>query len=143
VDTPYGRLGTVICQDDFFPSLLRQAGRRHVDILLVPTSDWPAIADWHAELSSFRAVENGVAVVRPTRWGISLATDALGRTIAAKPDTGTDRTLFAAVPTQGRSTVYARIGDVFAYLCLALLIAFVPVAVRRRRTTIHSAGRQS
>ena len=40
VDTPYGRLATVICQDDFFPALIRQAGRADVDILLVPSSDW-------------------------------------------------------------------------------------------------------
>src|SRR5687768_11520510 len=124
VDTPYGRLATVICQDDFFPSLIRQAGRKDVDILLLPSSDWEAITDWHAQQSPFRAVENGMALVRPTRKGITLATDSLGRTVGQKSDyfTGDDHTLVTSVPMQGRSTVYAAIGDVFAYACAAGLV---------------------
>src|SRR5215207_6256743 len=45
VDTPYGRLATVICFDASFPPLVRQAGRAGVDILLVPSSDWAQVTD--------------------------------------------------------------------------------------------------
>ena len=86
IDTPYGRLATIICQDDFFPGLVRQAGVADVDILLVPSSDWDSVADWHAQQAPFRAVENGVALVRPTRQGISLATDGHGRLLGHKSD---------------------------------------------------------
>jgi apolipoprotein N-acyltransferase len=134
VDTPYGRLATAICQDDFFPSLLRQAGRKDVDILLLPSSDWESITDWHAQQAPFRAVENGMALVRPTRKGISLATDALGRTVGQKSDyfTGADHTLVTSVPTNGRDTVYSVIGDVFAYASAAGLVIMAGWAVRRR-----------
>ncbi len=134
VDTPYGRLATVICQDDFFPSLLRQAGRKDVDILLLPSSDWEAVADWHAQQAPFRAVENGTALVRPTRKGISLATDSLGRTVGQKSDyfTGEDHTLVTSVPIEGRDTMYAAIGDTFAYACAAGLVVLAGWAVRRR-----------
>jgi len=134
VDTPYGRLATVICQDDFFPSLLRQAGRKDVDILLLPSSDWEAVADWHAQQAPFRAVENGTALVRPTRNGISLATDALGRTVGQKSDyfTGDEYTLVTSVPIEGRDTVYSVVGDTFAYACAAGLVVLAGWAVRRR-----------
>ena len=134
VDTPYGRLATVICQDDFFPSLLRQAGRKDVDILLLPSSDWEAITDWHAQQAPFRAVENGTALVRPTRKGISLATDSLGRTVGQKSDyfTGDDHTLVTSVPIKGRDTVYSVVGDAFAYACAAGLVVMSGWAVRRR-----------
>ena len=54
--------------------------------MLVPSSDWGTVADWHAQQAPFRAVENGVAVVRATRQGVSLATDAYGRLIGYKSD---------------------------------------------------------
>jgi apolipoprotein N-acyltransferase len=39
VDTPYGRLATIICFDADSPNLVRQVGRAEVDLLLVPASD--------------------------------------------------------------------------------------------------------
>jgi apolipoprotein N-acyltransferase len=143
VDTPYGRLSTVICQDDFFPGLLRQAGQADVDILLAPSSDWPSVAAWHAQQSSFRAVESGVSIVRPTRQGISLATDAQGRLIGHKADyeVADGQTLVTSVPTRGEDTVYTVVGEFFAYLSLLLLLAILGrhavSALARRRGSNH------
>lgn len=135
VDTPYGRLATVICQDDFFPALVRQTARAGVDILLVPTSDWQSEAAWHAQLTPFRAVENGVSVVRPARQGTSLATDAQGRLLGHKADyfTGHDQTLVTSVPTRGTTTLFAWTGDVVAYISVVVLAVLVVTAFRRRR----------
>jgi apolipoprotein N-acyltransferase len=138
VDTPYGRLATVICQDDFFPSLIRQAGRADVDILLLPSSDWNSVAAWHAQQAPFRAAENGMALVRPTRQGISLATDAQGRLVGHKSDyaVAADQTLVTSVPTRGTDTVYVTIGDTVAYavaLGLAVLAVLAGLAWRGRR----------
>jgi apolipoprotein N-acyltransferase len=47
LDTPYGRLSSVICFDADFPQLLRQAGALGTDILLDPSNDWRAIDSWH------------------------------------------------------------------------------------------------
>jgi len=140
VETPYGRLATIICQDDFFPAFVRQAGVAGVDILLVPSSDWDSVADWHAQQTPFRAVENGVAVVRPTRLGTSLATDGQGRLLGHKPDyfVGGDQTLVVPVPTQGNDTWYVGIGEAFAYASAAGLLvlagaAFLPKRRRQSR----------
>jgi apolipoprotein N-acyltransferase len=135
VDTPYGRLATVICQDDFFPDLIRQAGRAGVDILLVPSSDWKSVSAWHAEQAPFRAVENGAALVRPTRQGISLATDAQGRLLGHKADyyVASDQTLVVSVPTQGTDTWYARMGDTVAWASVVGLLVLTGTAWTARR----------
>jgi apolipoprotein N-acyltransferase len=133
VDTPYGRLATAICQDDFFPSLLRQAGRADVDILLLPSSDWESVAAWHAQQAPFRAVENGVALVRATRQGVSLATDSQGRVVGYKADyfVADDQTLVTSVPIAGTGTAYVRIGDGVAYASTAGLLLVTGLALRR------------
>ncbi len=133
VDTPYGRLATGICQDDFFPDLLRQAGRSDVDILLLPSSDWESAAAWHAHQAPFRAVENGAALVRATRQGISLATDDQGRLLGYKPDyfVAADQTLVTSVPTRGHDPAYVLLGDSFAYASVGGLLVLTGWAIRR------------
>ena len=135
VDTPYGRIATIICQDDFFPGLVRQAGAAGTDILLIPSSDWDSVAAWHAQQAPFRAVENGVAVVRPTRQGISMATDGQGRLLGHKADyfVSDDQTMVVSVPTQGNGTGYVALGDAFAYLSAAGLLVLTGVAFRPKR----------
>jgi apolipoprotein N-acyltransferase len=135
VDTPYGRLATAICQDDFFPSLMRQAGRADVDIMLLPSSDWESVAAWHAQQAPFRAVENGVALVRATRLGVSLATDAQGRLVGHKADyfVADDQTLVTSVPTKGADPLYVKIGDSVGYASAAGLLVLIGLALRSRR----------
>jgi len=142
VDTPYGRLATAICQDDFFPALLRQAGRADVDILLLPSSDWESAAVWHAQQAPFRAVENGVALLRATRQGVSLATDGQGRLLGYKPDyfVAADQTLVTSVPTRGRDAVYAYVGDSFAYASVVGLLLLMGRAIRQLHHLRRSAS---
>ncbi|MFF1254782.1 nitrilase-related carbon-nitrogen hydrolase [Pseudarthrobacter sp. NPDC058329] len=134
-ETPYGRLATIICQDDFFPDLVRQAGAARVDILLLPSSDWDSITAWHAQQTPFRAIENGTAVVRPTRQGISLATDSQGRLLGHKADyfVAVGQTLVASVPTEGTSTWYAVGGDTFAWASAAGTLVLAAAAFRPGR----------
>lgn len=114
VDTLYGKLAVVICFDADFPALVRQAGQAGADILLVPSSDWEPIAQAHADMAVLRAVENGLAVVRPTRRGFSSVIDPHGRALAFGADyfQGEVPPLMATVPTEGNSTVYTAVGDV-------------------------------
>ena len=117
VDTPYGRLATVIRLDADLPQLVRQAGKAGTDILLVPSSDWKEFAEAHSRMAVFRAVENGVALVRPTRRGTSIASDHQGRLLGYKSDyfVGTDHTMIVNVPTSGAGTLYARTGASAGY----------------------------
>jgi len=74
----------------------------------------------------FRAVENGVCMLRAARWGLSSAVDPLGRTLATMDDSlAAQKAMVAQLPTAGVSTIYSRIGDLFAWLCVAGLLGTI------------------
>ncbi|MGB8342457.1 MAG: nitrilase-related carbon-nitrogen hydrolase, partial [Chthoniobacterales bacterium] len=134
LDTPYGRLSSVICFDADFPQLLGQAGRLRTDLLLDPSNDWKAIDPWHTRMASFRAIEQGFNLVRHTSHGLSAAFDYQGRQLASMDHyVTTDRVLVAQVPTQGTRTVYALLGDWFAWICLMGLAGIVITGIKSRR----------
>lgn len=120
VETPHGRITTAVCYDLDFPWLIRQAGQGRANLLLAPASDWREIGELHHISAVFRAVENGVTLVRATRWGWSAVVDACGRELARLDHfAASERILIAEVPVAGRRTLYARIGDAWAWLCVA------------------------
>lgn len=129
-DTPYGRLSAIICFDADFPQLLAQAGALGADIVLDPSSDWRAIDPWHTRMASFRAIEQGFNLVRATSGGLSAAFDYQGRRLAAMDYYRTvDPTMIADVPTKGVRTIYSRLGNWFAWLSMAVLLALIAKSV--------------
>jgi apolipoprotein N-acyltransferase len=134
VDTPYGRLATLICYDADFPDLARQAGKAGVDILLAPYKDWESVSAQHAQMATFRAIENGVWMVRPSLSGVSTIVDPQGRVLTKVSAFGPDEpTVVATIASQGTPTPYAQFGDVFAYLCLIGLAMLDGAAIAQRR----------
>jgi apolipoprotein N-acyltransferase len=134
VETPGGRLTSVICFDMDHPRLLRQAGRNRADLLVAPSNDWPAIADLHAHMARVRAIENGTPLLRPASNGTSIAVDAYGRLQARMPHTGAAaRTMLVPLATGHVSTLYPHIGDAFAWLCLLGTVGLVARVVLRTR----------
>jgi apolipoprotein N-acyltransferase len=124
VATDAGRLATAICFDADFPEFIRQAGQRFADLLILPANEWRTIKYLHQQMAAFRAIENGVPIVRPAASGISSAIDPWGRVLGVSDFFSPgDRTLTAQVPIGGFRTLYARTGDLFAWLCVAGLVA--------------------
>jgi len=119
-DTAYGRLSTAICNDLHFLPLLRQAGKNNVDVLIAPYNDF---RPWESEdtvTATYRAIENGFSLVRPAGHGFSTITDYEGRILASQNYyTDGSGILLNTVPTHGVITIYSRIGDLFAYACVA------------------------
>jgi apolipoprotein N-acyltransferase len=145
VATPYGRIAAAICFDMDFPSFIRQAGAARTDILLDPSNDWRAIDPLHTQMACMRAVELGCSVIRQTSGGLSEAVDYQGRTLASMDHfttPPTERVMVAQVPIAGVPTVYARFGDVFSWMCLAILLAFVGLRIgyRSPATPLRHAG---
>ena len=138
METPYGRLANVICFDADFPPLMRQAGSQDVDIMLVPSNDWPGIDPWHTQHAVFRAIENGYALVRQASNGLAMTVDDEGQVLAATDYYTTDQqTMIASVPVKGVWTIYAHVGDLFAWLCIAgmlFLVGFAAFASGERRS---------
>jgi apolipoprotein N-acyltransferase len=143
VDSPYGRLGNAICFDLDFPSMIRQAGRGRADLFLGPSDDWQAQDPVHAQHAAFRAIENGFSLVRQASRGLSISVDYEGRVLAASDYYTTDRQVMVAdVPTHGVATIYATIGDLFAWLCVVGLLGLIGLAIlqgRRRRSAATTA----
>jgi apolipoprotein N-acyltransferase len=132
VITGLGRTAVAICFDMDFPSFIRQAGSEQPDLLLVPANDWAEIKRIHFWMAAFRAVENGVTMIRATSTGLSAVVDPYGRTLAL-----TDhfipgaRIMVAQVPIVSTRTIYAQVGDLFAWLCVAGLLAILRRALLR------------
>jgi apolipoprotein N-acyltransferase len=144
VNTVYGKISTSICYDADFPVQMRQLGERHSDVLLLPSGDWYAISPYHSYMAIFRGIENGNSVIRQESGGLSLASDYKGKIHASmdyyQPG---EKFWIANVPFGHVQTLYAVIGDAFAYGCVAIAMVgwiFVGLnAMRRKRHLILSA----
>ncbi|HEU0004270.1 MAG TPA: nitrilase-related carbon-nitrogen hydrolase [Ktedonobacteraceae bacterium] len=133
VATPYGRLASVVCYDTDFLDIISRTGQANVDLLLSPAGDWREIDPYHTQMSAFTAIETGSSVVKQTDGGLSMAVDYEGHVLASTDFYSTDpQVMVAYVPMQGVHTIYATIGDLFAWLGLVGLVVLIGLAVARR-----------
>jgi len=134
IKSPFGTLSGVVCWDDAFPAPMRQAGRNGTDILMVPANDWREVDPLRTQMAVYRAIENGVSLVRQGSNGLSMATDPYGRVLGAMDHfTASERVMVAQVPTKGVFTLYSVIGDLFGWLAVAGFVGIVIWAVVRWR----------
>jgi apolipoprotein N-acyltransferase len=132
-----GRIASAICFDADFPEFIRQAALGSADLLIVPVNDWKEIKDIHFQMIAFRAIENGVPLIRAAASGLSAAFDPWGRVLGvADYFASGDRTLTVQVPVGGVRTLYARTGDLFAWLCVGGLVTALAMAL----PALHAAG---
>jgi apolipoprotein N-acyltransferase len=82
-------------------------------------------------MAAFRAIENGVPLVRPAASGMSSAFDSWGRVLSVTDFFAAgDRTMTAQVPLGRVPTLYSRTGDLFAWLCVTGLAGALWIAGR-------------
>jgi len=137
--------GNVICWEGLFPEPFRYFVKQGAQFMVNLTNeawfDGSQAPRQFLAMTVFRAVENGVSVIRSANTGISALIDPTGR-IRAKiaDDDGNDLmvagTMTVDVPAPMAMTFYTRYGDVFAILCVILgtfvtLAALLPVWLRR------------
>lgn len=142
VDSPYGRLVNVICFDADYPGMMRQAGQARADLMLVPGDNWQAIDQAHTHDATFRAVENGSSLVREASKGLSMTVDYEERVLSASDSFTTDQQVMVAYVSMHRvRTIYATVGDLFAWLCIIGLVALTVLAIaqRRKRSSVTAA----
>jgi apolipoprotein N-acyltransferase len=123
-----------ICKDMDFQATIRGDARNGINIAFVPAWDFVTDRDAHANMAIMRGVENGFAVVRSAREGLITISDSQGRIVsrADSSSVGPVTLLADVAPGRGR-TLYVRIGDVFAWGCLAMAVALCVAAARHSR----------
>jgi apolipoprotein N-acyltransferase len=128
-------LGLIICKDLDFPGLVRDERATGATVLLAPAWDMGDDGWLHGRMAVVRGVESGMSVARAGRNGIPAISDPAGHVLASADGVhDADAVITADVPTGTGPTLYARIGDVFAWLCVAAVVVLLTITRRRRRT---------
>jgi apolipoprotein N-acyltransferase len=143
---PDGVTATVlICFEDVFPHHSRHYVDEDTDFLVNLTNNgWfkESAAQWqHAASAIFRAVENGVPLVRCSNNGLTCLVDARGRLLEVfRDDRGTiygpgflRMEIPIATPADRSLTFYTRHGDVFGWACVGFAGLVVVLRSTRRR----------
>ncbi len=135
----------LICYESLFPGFVSDAvkagGPRPQFIVNVSNDAWYGVTSGplqNLNLSSYRAIEEGIPMLRATPTGVSAVVDSSGRIrFGERLGLGANGIIDARLPRVGPATVYSRLGD--APLWLFLLISglfavprFVASALKRR-----------
>ena len=130
-----GIVGVAICADLDHPALGRRYARAGAGLLAVPALDFQ-VDDWsQSRVQLLRGVESGFATARAARQGYLTVADRYGRVRAERRTDDLGRatvSLTQNVPL-GAPTPYARLGDVFSWLCLGTTCAACLTLATRRR----------
>lgn len=139
----------VICFEDMFPETTRDHVTPETDFLLELTNNgWfgESSAHWqHSAGAVFRAVENGVPVVRCANNGLTCWIDEFGRTrdlLGKGGNVYSPGVLLTRVPgrLEGQPrplTWYHRQGDVFGGLCVVVMMGMVIWDISGRRRAVR------
>ena len=128
--------GIILGEDMEFPNWSRVYSERGVGLVLVPALDDRMEAPLETRISIIRGVEGRFAVVRASQQGWLSISDSRGHLLKFRPTSSTETTEIRADVSPGQArTIYARIGDVFAWLCLVIVGALVASALVARFTT--------
>ena len=129
------RVSTAICYEVIYGSLIRQFVVEGSELLTTITNDawygWSSAAYQHWDQAALRAIEGGRYLARAANTGISGFVDPYGR-VMAKSELFEQNLLVENVRFLRGRTIYSRIGDLVAWLSLALTAA-VFLATRRVR----------
>lgn len=133
------RVGIAICKDLDFPTLSRRYAALGVDALLVPAWDFDVDGWSHARMAVLRGVESGFAVVRSARNGLLTVSDRYGRILDVGASGSAPVASRAALAplASGEATIYARLGDVFGWLCVVASVAAWLLSLRGRGILTH------
>lgn len=128
-----GRVLPLICYEAVFPGIPSAVPRP--DWMLQITNDaWfgPHTGPFqHFQQSRLRAIEMGLPLVRVGNTGVTAVIDARGRVVAALPFGAPGALDVAALPGALPATLYARQGDLAAYVMLSVLFLLAFVRFRR------------
>ena len=139
METPFAKIGNLICYEIIFPGLVRKFVDNGATILATITNDaWfgrTAAPYQQFSMAVFRAVENRVPVVRAANTGISGFIDSKGR-IINKSDIFVEALLTEEMKGGSKKSFYTKYGDIFSYLCIiiSVLLIIIKLALERGKS---------
>jgi apolipoprotein N-acyltransferase len=151
---PEGNFGVTICWENIFSGLVRRFVQGGAQFMVNLTNEArfgkSTVSRQFLSFSVFRAIENGVSVVRSGNSGISSIIDPFGRIRARLKDENGDEVmvkgvLTASVPPPAGQTFFTRYGDIFAITIasiavLLFLSALFPLRIRETLRIAEIAG---
>jgi apolipoprotein N-acyltransferase len=137
-ETPYGRLGSIICMDGVFTDSARNTAKAGAQIMAIPTYNTTiGISEQNWTHFVFRSVENQVPVVNADRGYYSMITDTHGKILAdVRTPAGSSEIVVADVTLASGSPLYTTLGDWMGWVSLAgfaFFIVFQSIVERRAK----------
>ena len=130
------RIGPLICYEDIMAELSRNYVKTGANLLVNLTNDaWfgrSVAPHQHLLLSIPRAVETRRYLVRSTNSGISAIVSPTGEIEARTGIFTTENLKGEVVLIDSLETLYTRVGDIFAWIALAVTILFVVKKLPRK-----------
>ncbi|MBE9524657.1 MAG: carbon-nitrogen hydrolase family protein [Chloroflexi bacterium] len=126
-ETPYGKLGSIICMDGVFTDAARNLSRNGAQIMAIPTYNTTVgISEQNWTHFVFRAVENQVPVVNADKGFYSMITDTHGKILAdvSTPE-GANEIVIADVTLSSGNSIYTLLGDWLGWISLAGFVFFM------------------
>jgi apolipoprotein N-acyltransferase len=140
LETRAGSALVSICNEAMFGRVVRARMAPGASYLVNLTNDtWVPdmeFAEHQFNIATMRAVEQKRYLVRASTSGPSGIVDPYGR-VLKRTDAFSDAVLTGAIRSRSDVTVYNRFGDLFAWICLAGVVAVV-VIFRRRKVSLVS-----
>lgn len=133
IETPFGKMAVVICMDMEFPSFISAVGRMGADLLIAPSWFWNEAPKSIFYNDRYRAIENGVNVVKVTEEGYSVAFDYRGQVKCEYYNTTDFKTKQTnhvfQLPKKGITTVYSYLGGFVNYLYIVALAGVITFSI--------------
>jgi apolipoprotein N-acyltransferase len=128
-------VSTAICYEVIYGSLIRRFVTDGSELLTTITNDawygWSSAAYQHWDQAAMRSIENGRYLARAANTGISGFVDPYGRVIA-KSGLFEQAVLVEDLRYVTARTIYSRVGDLAAWLSLAVTLAALAASWRAR-----------
>ena len=130
------RLGVSICYEDLLPGFNYRLAQQGPELLVNLTND-----AWFGEgieplshlfVSKARSIELRRFMVRATCTGVSAVIDPLGRVVQRSSGEGPQLLVNEVAWLQG-STLFARVGNLFCWVCLAWMLWWIQPVMSRLR----------
>jgi apolipoprotein N-acyltransferase len=125
---PKGNFGVAICYEVVFPAMVRKIANLGTDFLVTITNDaWfgnTSAPYQHVDQVAMRAIETRRSFARAANTGITCVVDPTG-VVRSATEPYTRTYVVDTIQTMSIRSVYAIIGDVLVYLCLALIAAAI------------------